>query len=87
MKINLNSPDGNIFVVLCKLYDELRPYYPCEAIEEWLQSVMDNHKNYDEIISTLEKEWKAKFETTAGKLQFYKSKKYEIRKGNGLCIY
>ena len=81
MRINLNSPDGNIFMIFGKLYNVLRENYTEQEAKEWLDSVIS--ETYEQTLYNIQEKWK-KLENVE-KLEFYKSPDYEMRKEE-LCI-
>ena len=81
MRINLNSPDGNIFMIFGKLYNVLRENYTEQEAKELLDSVIS--ETYEQTLYNIQEKWK-KLENVE-KLEFYKSPDYEMRKEE-LCI-
>lgn len=77
MRINLNSPDGNMLVILGKITNELYKYYPKDEVEKWIKNLMYK-RNYQEIIDKIQEDWP--LWDKAESLEFYTSEQYEMER-------
>lgn len=78
MKINLNSPNGNIFYILSVVKEKLLGYYSETEVNEYIESLIKD-RNYNQIINQIKEDWK-KYELVIGeKLEFYLSDNYEMK--------
>ena len=75
MRINLNSPDGNILFVIGKVINELCKHYPKEEVEKWIKSVMYK-RSYQQILDKILEDWV--LWDKAEPLEFYQSASYEM---------
>ena len=82
MKINLNSSDGNMLVILGKITSELYKYYPKEDVNRWVQKTLYK-RTYQQIIDKIQEDWV--FWDKAEPLKFYKSTEYEMERKKS-CI-
>lgn len=79
MRINVNSPDGNIFHILGEVYKLLGKQYSKKEIDKWLNSVIKG-RNYNQIIDKIQEDW-CLFENVEP-LEFYRSTNYEMERSH-----
>ena len=78
MKINLNSPDGNIFVLLAKIHNLMVEANICkEEINKWQKEVL-THKTYGEMINAVKVKCKELSKLLNEEIEIISTEEYEM---------